>query len=51
MSRSRCMCGRACATTKQIARSTNNVGEQTNQFDKTGVDFMCDDTTAATTLS
>ena len=38
-------------TTKQIARSVNGVGEETNQFDETGVDGMCNDTTAATTLS
>ena len=42
---------RTCVTTKQIARSTNSVGKETNQFDKTGVDDMCNDTTAVTTLS
>ena len=36
---------------KQVARSANSVGKETNQFDETGVDDMCSDTTAATTLS
>ena len=50
-SRNRCRCRRTWATTKQAACSTNNVGEETNQFDETGVDNMCSDTTAATMLS
>ena len=37
--------------TKQVAHSANSVCKETNQFDETGVDGMCDDTTAATTLS
>ena len=36
---------------KQVARSANSVGKEANQFVETGVDGMCDDTTAATTLS
>ena len=36
---------------KQIACSANNIGEETNQFDETGVDDMCSDTTAVTALS
>ena len=45
------MCGRTCTTTKQIAHSANGVGEEMNQFDETGVDDMCKDTTAVTMLS
>ena len=37
--------------TKQVACSANSVGKETNQFDETGVDSMCSDTTATTTLS
>ena len=36
---------------KEIAHSVNSVGKETNQFDETGVDDMCNDTTAVTTLS
>ena len=49
MSRSRH--GQAWATVKKVACSANSVGKETNQFDETGVDYMCKDTTAATTLS
>ena len=41
----------AWATMKQIACSANSVGEEMNQFDETGVDYMCKDTTAVTMLS
>ena len=40
-----------CASMKQIARSANGIGKELNQFDETGVDDMCKDTTAMTTLS
>ena len=40
-----------CALMKQIARSANGIGKELNQFDETGVDDMCSDTTAATMLS
>ena len=36
---------------KQVAHSVDNICEEVNQFDKTGVDYMCKDTTAATLLS
>ena len=36
---------------EKIAHSANSVGEEMNQFDKTGVDDMCNDTTAAIMLS
>ena len=35
---------------EKIAHSANSIGEETNQFDETGVDDMCNDTTAAITL-
>ena len=50
-SRDKGRCRRAWATTKQIVHSANSVGKEANQFDETGVDYMCKDTTAATTLS
>ena len=49
--RSRSRRGQAWAMTKKVAHSTNCVGKETNQFDETGVDCMCKDTTAMTMLS
>ena len=37
-SRSRSVRGQTSTTTKEIARSANSVGKETNQFDETGVD-------------
>ena len=37
--------------TKQIAHSTNSIGKEANQFDETGVDYVCKDATAVTMLS
>ena len=39
------------AMMKQVVRSADNICEEVNQFDKTGVDYLCKDTTATFTLS
>ena len=50
-SRNGSRCRQAWVTTKQVVHSANSVGKEVNQFDETGVDGMCSDTTAATMLS